>query len=407
MAIKYDKYIETGTEVVSEEFKHYGHAELNMFHGDEQATSTPEQGSIFSFFSGAGFLDLGFELTGFQIAFVNEIYPSFMHAYKESRKPLNIASPKFGYSLDSVEIFQDIKKDYLAKSVEQQKKLGLVGFIGGPPCPDFSVAGKNKGRTGDNGKLTGVYFDLIKNHKPDWFLFENVKGLWSTKRHKEYYDEILKDMIANGYSITDRLINALEFGAPQDRQRVIMIGFSESLCKKLNIAQRSKLSEQTFPWESYMPYPKDKAFQFPWPEQNEFHEKITEPQNIPKELTVKYWFDKNQVNHHANGSCQFTPRSGSAKFATVSEGDVSRKSYKRLHRWRYSPTVCYGNNEVHLHPTLARRISVAEALSLQSLPSNFSLPLDMTLSAMFKTVGNGVPFLAGQGIAKTIKDFII
>ena len=88
------------------------------------------------------------------------------------------------------------------------------------------------------------------------------------------------------------------------------------------------------------------------------------------------------------------------------EGDVSKKSYKRLHRWRYSPTAAYGNNEVHLHPYKERRISVAEAMSIQSLPKEFVLPSEMTLSDMFKSIGNGVPYLLAYKIALSIKSFI-
>ncbi|XQK39965.1 DNA cytosine methyltransferase [Escherichia coli] len=96
------------------------------------------------------------------------------------------------------------------------------------------------------------------------------------------------------------------------------------------------------------------------------------------------------------------PELGLARFQSVEEGDDSKKSYKRLHRWRYSPTAAYGNNEVHLHPYKPRRITVAEALAIQSLPKNFELPGDMTLSNMFKTVGNGVPYIAALGIAQSI-----
>jgi DNA (cytosine-5)-methyltransferase 1 len=97
------------------------------------------------------------------------------------------------------------------------------------------------------------------------------------------------------------------------------------------------------------------------------------------------------------------PRAGLARFLSVDEGDDSKKSYKRLHRWRYSPTAAYGNNEVHLHPYEPRRINVAEALAIQSLPADFELPPTMTLSNMFKTVGNGVPYLAALGLANSIK----
>ena len=74
-------------------------------------------------------------------------------------------------------------------------------------------------------------------------------------------------------------------------------------------------------------------------------------------------------------------------------------------RWRYSPTAAYGNNEVHIHPYKPRRISAAEALAIQSLPAGFVLPPDMSLTNMFKTIGNGVPYLAARGIAKTLIQF--
>lgn len=121
---------------------------------------------------------------------------------------------------------------------------------------------------------------------------------------------------------------------------------------------------------------------------------------------MEYWFKKNNVTNHPNGRDHFIPRSGLVRMQTIDEGDVSKKSYKRLHRWRYSPTVAYGNNEVHLHPYKERRISAAEALALQSLPKNFELPPEMTLTDKFKTIGNGVPYLLSSGIAKTIFDFM-
>ena len=86
--------------------------------------------------------------------------------------------------------------------------------------------------------------------------------------------------------------------------------------------------------------------------------------------------------------------------------DVEKKCYKRLHRWRYSPTAAYGNNEVHIHPFLPRRISAAEALAIQTLPANFVLPPNITLTDAFKTIGNGVPFVAARGVAETIYDYI-
>ena len=67
--------------------------------------------------------------------------------------------------------------------------------------------------------------------------------------------------------------------------------------------------------------------------------------------------------HHPNARDVFKVKKGRKKIETIQEGDTTRKSFKRLHRWKYSPTACYGNNEVHLHPYKARRLSVAEAMA--------------------------------------------
>ena len=127
--------------------------------------------------------------------------------------------------------------------------------------------------------------------------------------------------------------------------------------------------------------------------------------NLSK-LTIQHWFEKNDVENHPNASHHFVPRAGLAKMKIIGEGDDRKKSYKRLHRWRYSPTAAYGNNEVHLHPYKNRRLSAAEALAIQSMPKEFYLPENMSLSNMFKTIGNGVPYLASLGIANTVSDFL-
>ncbi|MBK9162147.1 MAG: DNA cytosine methyltransferase [Nitrosomonadales bacterium] len=354
--------------------------------------------AVFSFFSGAGFLDLGFEKAGFDVVFVNEINPDFMAAYKYSRAQLHKDVPAFGYSEASINDYLASQKNKLTAHVKEAKKqFQTVGFIGGPPCPDFSVGGKNRGKEGENGKLSSSYINLIIKNKPDWFLFENVKGLWRTKIHREFYDHLQEELTKAGYVFTDRLVNALEFGAPQDRQRILMFGvLNKNRCAE-------KISQ--FNWEEKMSYPGTQALNFTWPKTNKFGGKPTKTKS-PEELTINYWFQKNSVETHPNGADYFTPRAGLAKFEVIEEGDDSKKSYKRLHRWRYSPTAAYGNNEVHLHPWLPRRISAAEALAIQSLPKEYLLPPTMTLSAKFKTIGNGVPYVLAFGVASTIKKFI-
>ena len=364
--------------------------------------------SIFSFFSGSGFLDLGFETSGYDIAYVNEIFPPFMSAYRYSRDKLNLPQPEYGYhegeAADVSKLIVGTPAQRLDELVKNSRKSNnIIGFIGGPPCPDFSIGGKNKGYLGDNGKLSSAYVELICKNLPDFFLFENVKGLWRTTKHRLFFEELKIKLQKSGYRLTERLINSIEYGVPQDRDRIILIGFKDNFLKDIKIKD-----DFTFLWEKYILYPQNQVFAYPWNKCEPFQEDslIPCPENIPQQLTVEYWFRKNNVLNHPNAQHHFQPRAGKIKFATIAEGDDSKKSFKRLHRWRYSPTACYGNNEVHLHPYKIRRISVAEALAIQSLPEDFSLPENMSLTNMFKTVGNGVPYLAAKALAQTILDFI-
>ena len=366
---------------------------------------------IFSFFAGAGFLDLGFETTGqYETLFVNEYHKAFADIYVGSRKKLKIETPRFGYQVaDITENLTNLNSLWLAENLkEARKKNDVIGFIGGPPCPDFSVAGKNKGQNGENGKLSGTYIELICRNKPDFFLFENVKGLYRTTKHREFFEAMKVKLINAGYYITEKLINAIEFGAPQDRDRIILIGFQRSVLGDFGFKLNGSPIIKNFNWESNTLYKADDVFSMNWPGLEKFKEFSSKPKpkGLPAELTVEHWFKKNNVENHPNAENYFTPRAGLEKFKVIDEGDDLKKSYKRLHRWRYSPTAAYGNNEVHLHPYKARRISAAEALAIQSLPKDFIIPQSTTLTDMFKTIGNGVPYMAAHGLAKTITNFI-
>lgn len=126
------------------------------------------------------------------------------------------------------------------------------------------------------------------------------------------------------------------------------------------IAGKKSPSADLFEWNLGMEYPERTAFDFDWPSTNKFGGKPVKT-TAPEHLMIEHWFEKNRVTEHPNASHCFTPRAGLIRFQTLDEGDDSRKSYKRLHRFRYLPTACYGNNEVHFHPYKARRISMAEA----------------------------------------------
>jgi DNA (cytosine-5)-methyltransferase 1 len=358
---------------------------------------------VLSFFSGLGLLDLGFENAclgnnKFNISFVNEHNSHFLEAYKYARKNNN-HKPQYGFSDSDIRDFLNNEKwNECFPDFNDVKEKKIVGFIGGPPCPDFSVAGKNAGGLGINGSLTTSYVKLIERRKPTFFVLENVKGLYKTKKHRQYYEKIKRRLYRAGYTLFDSIENAIEYGTPQYRERLILVGFSRNYFgKRLH-----------FDFGNHKLYNLGEILDCDWPLTSEFHVNgnLNMPEDIIEELTVQHWFDLNDVLNHPNCADCFQAKA-IKKFNTISEGDVTGKSFKRIHRWRYAPTAAYGNNEVHLHPYKLRRISVAEALAVQSLPANFVVKPELSLTDKFKMVGNGVPYLLSLGIANDILDWIV
>lgn len=369
---------------------------------------------VLSFFTGAGFLDLGFEHAGFTSIWHNEFVPEFVHGFESG-----MLSSGFDRRIENTSSILDIGPNQIAKEAFGGIVPPLFGMIGGPPCPDFSVGGKNRGRHGDNGKLSGVYVDRILEIRPAFFVFENVPGLFRTKKHQEFFLSLVGKLGEHYY--TDwNILNALEYGVPQDRQRVILFGIQKKWARSSGLFGKrfldpsfhtQQLATRTssmghpgnhwFPWDTDRMFPgAKKAFQ--WPTSCPFGMRPKLPPGVPEVLTVWHWIgDLDCSNAPPNQQDQFEPYS--PKFSQIAEGDTSKKSFKRLHRWRYSPAVAYGNNEVHLHPSLPRRLSVREALRIQTIPDNYVLPADMPLTQKFKTVGNGVPFLLARSIARSIR----
>lgn len=280
----------------------------------------------------------------------------------------------------------------------------VFGVVGGPPCPDFSVGGKNRGHEGDRGKLTRVFIDRICELEPVFFLIENVKGLFRTQKHRSFLFGELWKLEEKGYAIDLTVLNALDLGIPQDRERVFIVGVKRSLVKKTHSRVIGRGERGWFPW------PLDARFfgakhRFPWPTISPFGSEPEKPREIPSQLYVgPLLMNQKLLSGLPNGKDYFEPYS--EKFRWVSEGDDSRKCFKRLHRYRFSPTAAYGNNEVHLHPTLPRRLSVREALRIQSVPDSFALPPELSLTAKFKMVGNGVPVEMATRLGIALIEFL-
>jgi DNA (cytosine-5)-methyltransferase 1 len=360
---------------------------------------------LFSFFTGGGFLDIGFEGAGFRIVWTNEVNKTFADMYGYGMTALHRATDgrasaaKITNCRSIVRLSaREVKTEAFGRNVPP-----VYGVIGGPPCPDFSVGGRNAGRHGRHGPLTRVFLSLVCDLKPTFFVMENVPGLCRTRKHRAFLECLIRRVGERGrYAVDLRVLSALELGVPQDRDRLFVVGIQQAFARR-ELGLTFAVGERGwFPWPKPR-YPKAKAL--PWPQMNPFGARVTAPDRIPLELTVyPLLCSKPNPEDLPNGRDFFVPHS--RKFGERSEGDVSNKSFKRLHRYRYSPTAWYGNNEVHLHPWKPRRLSVREALRIQTVPDAYVLPEGAPLGAKFKLIANGVPVLMAQRVAQAVRDFL-
>lgn len=355
---------------------------------------------ILSFFSGGGFLDMGFEQAGFSIIWTNENNKVFAemhsHGITSWRKARGNGIRAEIFNTNSIE---DISPGAILNEAFPNGKPEKFGIIGGPPCQDFSSAGHNNGFLGERGHLTKVFFDYIVKINPHFFVFENVQNLWNNKKHNKKLLEILVN-VRKKYFLDHKILNSINFGVPQDRNRLFIVGIR----KPESWVDGFIESEFSFPWP-IDPIYNNSIKKYEWPQKNKFRNRIARPQEIPKEITIEnIVLKRNEESLVPNGKEYFNPYS--AKFWLIDEGDTRNRSFKRLHRYRYSPTACYGNNEVHLHPFLPRRLSVREALRIQSVDDTYILPPDISLVSKFKMIGNGVPVKLSFAVAKALNNFL-
>ena len=374
---------------------------------------------ILSFFTGLGLLDLGFHEAGYSSIWHNEFMPDFVRGFEHGMKSFGLSVPSSTIQ-NTRSIIEVAPNEILREAFGTVGKPNLLGIVGGPPCPDFSVGGKNKGHEGDRGRLSQVFVSRILELRPTFFLFENVPGLIRTVKHRAFLRELLIQLSGH-YQLDLRVVNALEYGVPQDRERLIIVGLHTKWLRahdrKVEKQSADMLIEHArgsypvgtstrhwMPWDRYRTHPGAKSM-YNWPDVSPFCSKLSRPRGLPEELIVEPLIcDQHRLSLLPNGDEGFVPYSD--RFKTVWEGDVSKKCFKRLHRWRYSPAAAYGNNEVHLHPTEARRLTVREAMQIQTVPETFSLPKEMTLSSKFKTIGNAVPVRLAKAMAASIHEVI-
>ncbi|MCK4337210.1 MAG: DNA cytosine methyltransferase [Candidatus Aminicenantes bacterium] len=364
-------------------------------------SSTP----VLSFFTGGGFLDMGFERAGFHVSWTNESNKAFTDMYSygmtQWRRSLNASAE--AAKISNKRSITKVFAPEILREAFPEGGLDFFGIIGGPPCPDFSVGGGNKGASGINGRLTEIFINRICKIIPSFFVFENVRGLFKTKIHREFLLRLEKRLESKGFCLDLKILNALDFGVPQDRERLIMIGIQKKYTEACLGRSIKKNERRWFPWPEIPKYA-DAKHKFNWPSIEKKDQIPAKRRGVPLKLTVYYHLNEsNSPLEELNGNDIFKPYS--AKFLTVCEGDTKRKSFKRLHRYRYSPTVCYGHNEVHLHPWENRRLSVREAMRIQGIPDEYALPEDASLTNKFSLVSNGVPVPLAYELAVSLREF--
>jgi len=359
---------------------------------------------ILSFYSGGGFMDMGFMQAGFEIVWTNEFDKDFakLHAagITSWRKSQSNGIKAEIFNTKSI---TEVSSSEIISEAFPKGKPENFGMIGGPPCQDFSMNGSMKGFDGDRGKLTTLYFDKILELKPTFFVMENVTGLTKRKETKEFLLTLLK-RVEEEYFIDHEKLNALEFGVPQFRERIFFVGIKKTKLDKKIVSQS--------PFGKWFPFPVNKSYQnaatkYVWAKQVPFGKTLTKPNDLPLKLCVESCLVPTRKMNSTDNANEFFNLYVTEKFLqAIDEGETNRPSFKRLHRYKYSPTACYGNNEVHLHPYKNRRLSVREALRIQGVPDTYILPTELPLSKKFKMIGNGVPVPLAEAVANAVKDFI-
>ncbi|MCB2380358.1 DNA cytosine methyltransferase [Hymenobacter sp. BT635] len=355
---------------------------------------------VLSFFTGGGLMDMGFEQAGFQVVWTNEMDPEFVRLYEAGMtawrraadpqaKEAKITAP--GRLMEAGEPTEVLQQAFGSAPPP------LFGMIGGPPCQDFSIAGLQAGFAGTRGSVTHEYCLYVHYMRPAFFVMENVTGLLRTK-HRQGFEDLL-EFLGRDYVTDFSLLNSLDYGVPQNRERLFLIGLRRDLLKPTIAPETFQMGWANWVVEQTHAGVKGK---YKWPTVVS-KGKEPKPPRTAKQLRLcveRCLVPEELESSTPNATDRFNLYSD--KPANTPEGMVSNRSFKRLHRYRFSPTACYGNNEVHLHPWRNERLSVREVLRIQGVEDSYVLPPGQPLSAKFKMIGNGVPVPLAYGIARTV-----
>lgn len=319
---------------------------------------------VVSFFAGCGGLDLGFEQAGFRVVWANEFEPTVRDTYLRNH-------PNTDFVLADI------------KTVSPDSIPDCDGFIGGPPCQSWSVAGNRRGLNDNRGKLFLTYIGLIEAKRPKFFLIENVKGILDDK-FKDVFEDFLFRLDSAGYDVKWELLDAVHYRVPQNRERVFIIGFRKDLRICYNFPQPTCHEAITL----------DKALGDIKEEPTRYDDKESLKNNILRPnhdvLTSEFGSFYYQGNRRRGwNQPSFTIH------ATAENIPLHPSSPKMMF---------YGHENWNFQQDKLkdyRRLSVRECARIQTFPDNFIFECD-NIKALYKMIGNAVPPRMACELAKSI-----
>lgn len=319
-----------------------------------------KRNKLISLFSGAGGLDLGFQQAGFDIIWANENDKTIWETYRHNH-------PNTFLDTRSV---KDIKSEEIPE---------CDGIIGGPPCQSWSLAGSRKGKKGINdyrGILIYEYLRIVKITKPSFFVFENVPGILSPSNQKEFskFKERLENL---GYKITYKSLNAQDYGIPQDRKRVFLVGTKKELQLNFNFDSIKTAKKK-----------------------NNLRDCIYKLQEID--------FNSPQISNHEYYEGSFSPiymsRNRVRSWEEASFTIQASGRHAPLHPSAF-PMIKKATDKFIFTKKNIRRLTVRECARIQTFPDSFVFKYQ-NINDGYKMVGNAVPVLLAYKIANELKNIL-
>lgn len=342
---------------------------------------------VIDLFAGVGGMSLGFENSGFDVVLANEYDPSIANAYQLNHKKTKMICGDIT-KLDFDEVFSD----YIGK-------VDVV--IGGPPCQGFSQKGQRKTINDERNFLFKYYVKVVGLVKPKYFVMENVPNLL-TAEHGFFRKEIEELFNKMGYQLKTGVLNASDYGVPQNRHRAVIIGKRGSEAPNLPTPKNTKVTI----WDAIS----DLAF-LNSGEGTETQSYLMEPQSsYQRKLRSN---NSTLYNHVATKHSELAlerlamipPNSGKEVLPPEHlTKSIYSGTWTRMRKDEISVTITTRfdtpSSGKFTHPYLNRAITVREAARIQSFPDNFVFVGNK--GSQMKQVGNAVPPFLAAAIAKEI-----